>query len=280
MITTACVCGSGTMGTGIAIAFGLKKIPTILFDTNPDNLEKARDYIKKYIDKQNVKFGDSKQNFDFILDNISFTPDINRCKAELIIEAIVENESVKTDLYKKLEAINDDSSIIASNTSSLSISALQESLSRPENFAGLHFFNPAQIMKLVEVIKGNKTSDKVITILKETCEIINKQPVICIDSPGFIVNRVARPYYLEAMSLVEKGLCRTDEVDKVLESAGFKMGPFKLMDLIGLDINYNVSCLVWEQLGKPDRLKPSKLQQEKVNKGELGIKTKKGFYQY
>lgn len=280
MINSACICGSGTMGTGIAITFSLKRIPTILFDTNQDNLEKAKEYIKKYINKQNIKFIEKNTSFDFILDNISFTTDIHDCKAELIIEAIIENETIKTNLYKNLEAINHYNSIIASNTSSLSISKLQQGLTKPENFAGLHFFNPAQIMKLVEVIKGTETSDRVMNILKETCELIDKQPVICIDSPGFIVNRVARPYYLEAMSLVEKGLCSIEEVDKLLENAGFKMGPFKLMDLIGLDINYNVSCLVWEQLDKPDRLRPSGLQEEKVKNGELGIKTKKGFYTY
>lgn len=280
MINSACICGSGTMGTGIAIAFILKSIPTILFDTNQNNLDKAKEYITNYINKQNQKHLEKKITFDYILDNISFTTDIDNCKAELIIEAIVEDEVIKTILYKKLEALNNYNSIIASNTSSLSISILQNSLSKPENFAGLHFFNPAQIMKLVEVIKGTRTSEQVINTLNETCYFINKEPVICTDSPGFIVNRVARPYYLEAMSLVEKGLCSIEEVDKILESSGFKMGPFKLMDLIGLDINYNVSRLVWEQLEKPDRLRPSKLQEEKVKKGELGIKTKTGFYQY
>ena len=135
-------------------------------------------------------------------------------------------------------------------------------------------------MKLVEVVRGSQTDESVIQTMVALAKQMEKTPVICKDAPGFIVNRVARHYYLEAMLLVEKGLADIDTIDAVMESTGFKMGPFKLMDLIGLDINYSVSNIVWEALGKPDRLRPSPLQKDKVTKGDLGRKTGKGFYTY
>lgn len=135
-------------------------------------------------------------------------------------------------------------------------------------------------MKLVEVVKGAATSDFVVNTIVELCKNMAKSPVLCSDAPGFIVNRVARHYYLEAMHLVEQGLATIETVDAVMEATGFKMGPFKLMDLIGMDINYGVSNIVWEALGQPERLKPSKLQKQKVEEGNLGRKTGKGFYTY
>jgi 3-hydroxybutyryl-CoA dehydrogenase len=170
--------------------------------------------------------------------------------------------------------------LFATNTSSLSVTALQSEIPHPERFAGMHFFNPANIMKLVEIVKGQYTSDATIQRLTELAIAMGKTPVQCKDSPGFIVNHVARTYYLEAMNLVEKGFATFETVDEIMEATGFKMGPFKLMDLIGMDINYKVSCEVWEALGKPDRLKPSNLQKEKVAEGALGKKTGKGFYTY
>ena len=144
----------------------------------------------------------------------------------------------------------------------------------------MHLFNPAQLMKLVEVVKGTTTSHKVIEILTALSKKMGKVPVVCKDAPGFIVNRVARHYYLEAMLLVEKGLTDIETVDAIMEASGFKMGPFKLMDLIGMDVNYSVSNIVWNAMGKPERLHPSTLQKEKVEKGELGKKSGKGFYKY
>ena len=144
----------------------------------------------------------------------------------------------------------------------------------------MHFFNPATIMKLVEVVKSKFTTDAVVESIIDVCKQMNKVAVVCKDAPGFIVNRVARHYYLEAMKLVELNLATIENVDAIMEASGFKMGPFKLMDLIGMDINYSVSNIVWEALQKPERLKPSVLQQQKVNAGELGRKTGKGFYAY
>jgi 3-hydroxybutyryl-CoA dehydrogenase len=200
--------------------------------------------------------------------------------AEVVIEAIVERPDVKAGLFSQLNEVNGKDCLFASNTSSLSITQLQQMVPYPERFAGMHFFNPANIMKLVEVVKGEFTSQETVDILYALSAAMGKVPVHCKDAPGFIVNHVARTYYLEAMHLVENGLANIETVDEIMEATGFKMGPFKLMDLIGMDINYKVSEQVWEALGKPERLKPSSLQKEKVDAGELGRKSGKGFYTY
>jgi 3-hydroxybutyryl-CoA dehydrogenase len=144
----------------------------------------------------------------------------------------------------------------------------------------MHFFNPATIMKLVEVVTTNHTNENTTQIIVGLAKQMNKTPVLCKDSPGFIVNRVARPYYIESLRLAEENIAGFSTIDSIMESTGFKMGPFKLMDLIGNDINYTVSCSVYEQMNNPERLKPSEIQKEKVNKGELGKKSGKGYYNY
>ena len=198
----------------------------------------------------------------------------------MIVEAIVENYDAKIALFNQLATINDDKTIFATNTSSLSISKIGNKVTHAQRVIGMHFFNPASRMKLVEIVKGEKTSDDVVHALVELAGRLGKISVICKDSPGFIVNRVARPYYIEALRVIEEGETDFASIDELLESTGFKMGPFKLMDLIGNDVNYAVSCSVYEQLNKPERLKPSFIQKEKVDRGELGKKTGKGYYVY
>ena len=170
--------------------------------------------------------------------------------------------------------------IFASNTSSLSINSIAGQLKNPERVIGMHFFNPAPVMKLVEVVNTDYTNEETTRIIIDLAKQMGKVPVVCKDSPGFIVNRVARPYYIEALRLAEEGISDFSTMDSLLEATGFKMGPFKLMDLIGNDINYAVSCSVYEQMNQPERLKPSPIQKEKVEKGELGRKTGKGYYDY
>ncbi|RYZ45265.1 MAG: 3-hydroxybutyryl-CoA dehydrogenase, partial [Chitinophagaceae bacterium] len=220
----------------------------------------------------------SQQKADETISNLQFVTDLQQCKADLVIEAIVEKPEVKISLFQQLATINTEKTIFASNTSSLSITQIATGLPHPERVAGLHFFNPAPLMKLVEVVKGEQTSDAVITQLVSFTKAVGKVPVVCKDSPGFIVNRVARPYYIESLRLAEEGYASYEVMDRLLEGIGFKMGPFKLMDLIGNDVNYAVSCSVYEQLGNPERLKPSYIQKEKVERGELGKKTGKGYY--
>jgi len=280
MINKICVAGAGTMGIGIAMCAAQNGVEVILFDNNKSVLEVAQQTVEKnlnaLIEKNKITVIEKTE----ILNRIVFTTEINTCKAPLIIEAIIEKAEIKIQLFNELSKYNDTSSIFASNTSSLSINLLQQNISNPERVAGLHFFNPAQIMKLVEVVKAEKTNDVVIAQLTNFCIQLKKSPVECIDAPGFIVNRVARHYYLEAMRLVENNQATIEQVDEIMEASGFKMGPFKLMDLIGNDINLAVSQSLYDAFNQESRFEPSILQKEKVKSGNLGRKTGEGFYKY
>ena len=280
MITNICVTGAGTMGSGIALCAAQNGFPVILFDTNEAVIKNAKKSIQKNLANLLEKNKISEADQSKILSQLIFTTNIQDCKASLIIEAIIEKASAKIELFNQLAEINDANTIFASNTSSLSINLLQNNISNPERVAGLHFFNPAQIMKLVEVVKAEQTSDLVINILVDFCKRLNKIAVVCKDAPGFIVNRVARHYYLEAMKLVENNLATMETVDEIMEASGFKMGPFKLMDLIGNDINLAVTQSLYDAFQEEHRFQPSVLQINKVKNGELGRKTGKGFYDY
>lgn len=274
------VCGAGTMGSGIAQVCATAGFDTVLYELNETVLSSARTAIAASLQKAVEKGKLSVEESTHILGRIRFTGALQDCVADVVIEAIVEKPEVKVALFNSLSAVNAPSAIFASNTSSLSISAIAQQVEHPERVAGLHFFNPAPLMKLVEVVRATQTSEAVMSALVELTRRLGKTPVVCKDAPGFIVNRVARPYYIESLRLAEEGLLSFDTIDRLLEARGFKMGPFRLMDLIGNDVNYAVSCSVYEQLGQPRRLKPSYIQQEKVDKGELGRKTKKGYYTY
>ncbi len=280
MIKNIAVVGAGTMGSGITLAAALKNFPVILCDINATVLDNARKSIDKnlqfLVDKQKI----TAETKDSIFQSIHFTSDISDCVADMVLEAIVEKLEVKTDLFKKLAAINTPKCILASNTSSLSINSIQKDIPQPGRVAGMHFFNPAHIMKLVEVVQGDLTSEETAQQLIELCRSIDKVPVLCKDAPGFIVNRVARHFYLEAMHLALKNNTPVEDIDAAMEAAGFKMGPFKLMDLIGMDINLAVSTSLYEAFDHEPRFKPSQLQIDKVANGELGRKTGKGFYEY
>jgi len=268
------------MGSGIAQLAASSALPVILYELNSGVLEKAKKTIDNnlqlLVEKGKINPGQKEKIFQ----SVHFTNDLNECVADVIIEAIIENIDAKIHLFNQLAAINDDKTIFATNTSSLSVTSIASKILQPERFLGMHFFNPAPIMKLVEVINTNYTNKQITQVVTDLARQMGKVPVVCKDSPGFIVNRVARPYYIESLRLVEEGHVSLETLDVLLEGSGFKLGPFKLMDLIGNDINYSVSCSVYEQLNKPERLMPSAIQKEKVEKGELGKKTGKGYYRY
>ncbi len=280
MINSICVIGAGTMGSGIAQVAAQNNLYTLLFDINTGVLDKAKTAIQKnlqfLVDKQKITATEKET----IYSRIRFINDTNDCLADVIIEAIVEKIDAKVAIFNQLAEVNHSEVIFASNTSSLSITDIQSKVVHPQRVVGMHFFNPATVMKLVEVVKGNQTSEEATQTIYDLCQQLNKVPVLCKDAPGFIVNRVARHYYLEAMKLVEQGVASFENVDAIMEATGFKMGPFKLMDLIGMDINLAVSQSMYEAFDKAERFTPSPLQIDKVKKGELGKKTGKGFYQY
>ena len=279
-IETICVCGAGTMGSGIAQVAAQNGFKTIQFDVGTDMLDKSRIAIEK-----NLNFLVDKGTLDDtmkenIMDNLIFTSNVEDCLGDVIIEAIVEKLDAKVNLINQLAKFNHPKTIFATNTSSLSVSHIVEQTTVADKVVGMHFFNPPYLMKLVEVIETQQVSPEVVQQIVEFSKAFGKAPVVCKDLPGFIVNRVARHYYLEAMRLVENKMATIDEVDLIMEASGFKMGPFKLMDMIGLDINYTASEMVYNGLGKPERLTPSAIQQQKVREGSLGRKTGEGFYQY
>jgi 3-hydroxybutyryl-CoA dehydrogenase len=275
-----CICGAGTMGSGIAQAAASSGFYTILYELNDAVLEKAKVSIEKNLQSLVEKNKSTEKVKAETLNNLRFTNNLHDCLGDVIIEAIIEKPEAKIALFNQLAEINHSETVFASNTSSLSITQIAKGVKNPERVIGMHFFNPATIMKLVEVVKTDLTNEQTTNIIIELTKQMNKTPVICKDSPGFIVNRVARPFYIESLRLVEEKLIDLAKIDSLMESTGFKMGPFKLMDLIGNDINYAVSCSVYEQLGDPERLKPSFIQKEKVETGQLGKKTGKGYYTY
>jgi 3-hydroxybutyryl-CoA dehydrogenase len=280
-IKTVCVCGAGTMGSGIAQVCATAGYQTILYDVDEIAVKKAKANIENGLQKLLQKQKISLPEYEQVLQRLEFTSDINDCIASLIIEAIIEKPEAKISLFDQLEYQNNDHEVIyASNTSSLSLTKIASALKNPEKLIGLHFFNPAAVMKLVEVVTTEYTNQATVQPILSFVKSLNKIAVICKDSPGFIVNRVARPYYIESLRLLEEGKANIETVDKLLEARGFKMGPFKLMDVIGNDINYAVSCSVYSQLNNPERLMPSTIQKEKVEKNELGKKTGSGYYQY
>lgn len=268
------------MGSGIAMCAAQNKYKVTLYDVNEDVLNKAKVSIQKNLVSLVSKNKITAEESSEIYASITFSKQITDCVAPLIIEAIVEKLPPKIQLFQQLHAINDATTILASNTSSLSIESLQQEIPHPSRVAGLHFFNPAQVMKLVEVVKARQTSENTVEFLLKFCKNLHKEAVVCKDAPGFIVNRVARHYYLEAMKLVEGNVATMEEVDALMEASGFKMGPFKLMDLIGNDINLAVTESLYEAFNKEIRFQPSILQINKVKAGELGRKSNQGFYRY
>lgn len=279
-IRTVAVVGAGTMGLGIAQVCAMSGYPTLLADVNEDQLNKAISIIRQQLESLVAKGKLETKQRNELLNRLSFTADLNLVKADLIIEAVVERLSVKQELFQRLERNNTDECILATNTSSLSVSAIASVLENPGRFLGIHFFNPADRMKLVELIGGLNTQSDHLAVAREFLNSLQKTVVDAKDSPGFIVNRVARPYYVEALRLLEEKSADVATIDALMQAAGFRMGPFALMDLIGLDTNLAVTRSVFEGFDRHIRFLPSPIQQELVEQGKTGVKAGAGFYNY
>lgn len=274
------VAGAGTMGAGIAQVCAMAGYPTYLFDIAEERLRKARDTIRKNLDKGIEKKKVTPEEKNKALDNLSTLGKIKQVRGDLIIEAIVEDLALKQELLSGIESNNSDQAIIATNTSSIPVTQIAAGLARPDRFIGIHFFNPAHIMKLVEIISGVETDQAVLSSIGSFVKSIGKVPVYVKDSPGFIVNRVARHYYLESLKLAEEQVAGIENIDDLLEASGFRMGPFRLMDLIGIDTNYAVTESMYKAFNHEPRFRPSRLQFQKMIAGHHGRKSGRGFYRY
>ena len=274
------IIGAGTMGQGIAISFVMAGYDTILFDVNTEVCEKALQLIRQTLDLSVAKGKLHQSASDEAFKRIRKVSSLSELKMDLIIEAVVENLEIKKKLFADLEKINSGKAILATNTSSISITQIASALQNPSLFVGLHFFNPAHLMKLVEVISGVDTSPELVLLMKEFSKSLGKVAVEVKDSPGFIVNRVARHFYVESLKVLEDKVASHEVIDKLMKSAGFKMGPFELMDLIGIDVNYAVTTSVYKGFNKAPKFKPSDIQYQKIKLGLLGRKSGKGFYDY
>lgn len=276
------IIGSGTMGSGIAQVAATAGCMVSLYDTNQIALDKAKASLEKILNRLIEKGRIDNNEKNRIQNNIKYVDSLKELSdSNLTIEAIIENLEIKQKVFSELETYVAEDCIIASNTSSLSIASIASSLESPERCIGIHFFNPAPLMKLVEVIPAIQTSNEVI---QKTVKIIKdwkKTVTVAKDTPGFIVNRVARPFYGEALRIFEEGIADFSTIDNAIKNqGGFRMGPFELMDFIGNDVNYTVTETVYNAFYQDPRYKPSFTQQRLSEAGYLGRKSGKGFYDY
>jgi 3-hydroxybutyryl-CoA dehydrogenase len=276
------VIGAGTMGAGIAQVAAQAGHQVILSDTNPEQLLRAEQQIKKSIDKLVEKGKFTAEAGQEILQNLQFSTQLSEhSQASLVIEAIIENLGIKHQVFQQLEQVVGPTCVLASNTSSLSIASIGACLQDASRFMGIHFFNPATLMPLVEVIPGVATSVENTQHIEQLITSWHKTVVVCKDTPGFIVNRVARPFYGEALRIYEEGLADFATIDWAMTTiGGFKMGPYTLMDYIGNDINYTVTETVFAAFYYDPRFKPSFTQKRHMEAGFLGRKSGRGFYDY
>src|SRR3990172_7738346 len=267
------VVGAGTMGSGIALVALYAGCEVYLQDAFPQALEKASAYIKGFLEKKDQSDRYKKLHLVNSLDDIS--------PVGVVIEAALEQMDLKTEIFRKLDAVCPPPAVLTTNTSTLSVTAIAASTQHPQRVAGMHFFNPAPVLPLVEVIRAAQSSPATIQALVELAQAMGKTPVVPGDTPGFIVNRVARPFYGEALRLLGEGVASHADIDQIVEQGGgFRMGPFRLMDLIGIDVNTAAMQSLYAQTFPEPRYRPHWLQMQKVNAGALGRKSGRGFYEY
>ena len=278
---TIAIIGAGTMGRGIAQSAALAGYRVILYDVADDLLAQALDQIKASIDK-GVELGKTAAAAaERAQQALQLTTDLaEAAAADMVIEAAPEKLDLKRQLFAALDAAAPPQTILASNTSSLSINALAGATGRADRFLGLHFFNPAHIMKLVEVIRGEFTSESTLAAAVDFARSLGKTPVLCKDTPAFIVNRVARPFYGEALRLLGENAADAATIDELARSLGFRMGPLELIDLVGCDVNLAVTQSVYDAYFQDPKYRPHPIQKRMVESGRLGRKSGRGFYNY
>jgi 3-hydroxybutyryl-CoA dehydrogenase len=280
-MTTIGIIGAGTMGTGIALSSALAGYDVVLYDIADGFLQRSYRNIGTMMDKSIERGKLTHADANAAAIRIRTTSHFDHLKtADLIIEAAIEKLETKQELFSKLDDMCGAECIFASNTSSLAITAIASATKRPSRVLGLHFFNPAHIMKLVEIIRGQETTDEVMYRAEGYIKQLGKVPVLAKDTPGFIVNRVARNFYGEAFRLLNDGIASHEQIDRIMKANGFAMGPFELMDLIGIDVNLAVTESVYRQYFDEPRFRPHLVQQKMVEANRLGKKTGRGFYEY
>jgi 3-hydroxybutyryl-CoA dehydrogenase len=275
------VVGAGTMGNGIAHVFAQYGYDVLLCDISDEILQKAIKTISENLDRQ-IKKGIVKlEDKEKILSRIKTTKNLEDFReVELVVEAVVEKEEIKKEIFSKLDKITKKDVILASNTSSISITRLSKATNRPENVIGMHFFNPVPVMKLVEVVKGFITSDETVNKIVEISKTLDKVPIVVKDFPGFISNRILMPLINEAIFALGEGIADKESIDNIMKlGMNHPMGPLQLADLIGLDVVLDILNVLYENFKDP-KYRPAPLLIKMVEAGYLGRKTKKGFYEY
>jgi 3-hydroxybutyryl-CoA dehydrogenase len=280
-IKTVAVVGAGAMGGGIAQVCALRGMVTVLYDVTPEIANAAYARIRSSL-QRGVELGKTApEAAGAALARLHPTANLKDCApADLAIEAAPEDMAIKRELFQRLDGVLDGRALLATNTSSLSVTALAGSVKRPERVLGLHFFNPPLLMALVEVIRGDRTAAETMAAGLAFVKALGKTPVACKDTPAFIVNRVARPFYGEALRLLGENAAEPATIDALMKSLGFKMGPFELMDFIGLDVNFAVTKSVYHAFFEDPRYRPHPIQERMVGAGLLGRKSGRGFYEY
>ncbi len=274
------VIGAGVMGRGIAQVSAMAGHEVVLFDINNEVLAVAQTNIEKNLNKA-IELGKlDDQGKSSAWANLSFSNSIADVQVELVIEAIVEKLEVKSKVLEQLAEINGADTIYASNTSSIPLTKLAASFKYPSQVVGIHYFNPAHIMKLVEVISAEQTSNEVLDAAIEYVNSVGKKCIVAKDAPGFIVNRVARHFYVEGLKVLEENVADHAVIDDLIRASGFKMGPFQLMDLIGVETNLSVTESMYELFNYDQKFRPNRIQQKKAQAGYYGRKSGKGFYNY
>jgi 3-hydroxybutyryl-CoA dehydrogenase len=280
------VVGAGVMGTGIGQVVLEAGDEVVLHDVDRSALERAEAGIRDGLTRRALKLELDADSIDDWVDGrltrLELTTELDELgtRSGIVIEAALEDLEVKQAIFRRLDAAAAQDALLASNTSALSIASLAMATSRPGRVLGLHFFNPAALMPLVEVVRPAATDSRAIAAAVAHVERWGKTPIVCGDTPGFVVNRVNRPYTIEALRILEAGLASVQEVDTAMREDGFPMGPFQLIDLAGVDVNLAAAQSIWEGLGRPERLRPSPIQEQLVAAGNLGRKTGLGFYHY